>query len=89
MRVLRAVLAFWWDFVVGDDWLVAVAVAMGLALTWAMSRLTASSWWVLPVVVSGALALSVRRVVVRSRQRRNERPAENGSQTGHSPRRPS
>jgi hypothetical protein len=71
MRRLRAVLEFWWDFVVGDDWLVAAAVVIGLALTWVTTRLTASSWWVLLVVVSGALALSVRRVVVRSRQRRD------------------
>ena len=35
---LRAFLAFWYDFVIGDDWLVAAGVAGGLALTYALSR---------------------------------------------------
>ena len=33
MRRLRSIGAFWYDFVVGDDWRVAVAVVAALALT--------------------------------------------------------
>jgi hypothetical protein len=61
MRQLRAFGRFWWDFIVGDDWLVAVAVGMGLALTGLATALGLDAWWLLPVVVALALAGSLRR----------------------------
>ncbi|WP_279580643.1 hypothetical protein [Fodinicola feengrottensis] len=36
---MRKFAAFWYDFVVGDDWRVAVAVVIALALTYGLSRL--------------------------------------------------
>jgi len=33
MRWLKSFGLFWWDFVIGDDWIVAAAVVAGLALT--------------------------------------------------------
>ena len=33
MKYIRAFGAFWWDFIVGDDWRVAAGVAVGLAIT--------------------------------------------------------
>ena len=33
MKYIRAFGAFWWDFIVGDDWRVAAGVALGLAIT--------------------------------------------------------
>jgi hypothetical protein len=47
---------FWWDFVVGDDWIAAAGVIAGLALTAALA-----SWWVLPVAVAIVLTMSVLR----------------------------
>jgi hypothetical protein len=47
---------FWWDFVVGDDWLAAAGVIAGLALTAALA-----AWWVLPICVAIVLTVSVRR----------------------------
>ena len=32
---IRAFAAFWYDFVIGDDWLVAAGVVISLALTYA------------------------------------------------------
>lgn len=75
MRRLRALGDFWWDFVVGDDWRVAAGVAIGLALTALISRVTMSSWWVLLIAVTASLALSLRRVVLRSRRDRAAGPA--------------
>jgi hypothetical protein len=49
---------FWWDFVVGDDWLAAVGVVAGLVLTGVLS-----TWWVLPFVVALVLALTLVRAV--------------------------
>jgi hypothetical protein len=61
MRRLSAFGRFWWNFVVGDDWLVAAAVGVGLALTGTLTALGVDAWWLLPVVVALALAGSLRR----------------------------
>jgi hypothetical protein len=61
MRYLRAFGRFWWDFIVGDDWVVAAAVGLGLVLTGILTGLGVDAWWLLPVVVALALAGSLRR----------------------------
>ena len=53
---------FWWDFVVGDDWRVAVGIALALGLTAALATTWASAWIVLPLAVAAVLWLSLRRV---------------------------
>ena len=52
---------FWWDFVVGDDWRVAVGIALGLGLTAVLARTWASAWIVLPLAVAAVLWMSLRR----------------------------
>jgi len=54
---------FWYDFVVGDDPLVAVLVIAALAGTAALSTQTTASWWLLPVIVTLALAATLARAV--------------------------
>jgi divalent metal cation (Fe/Co/Zn/Cd) transporter len=49
---------FWWDFVVGDDWVAAAGVLVGLVLTAATA-----AWWILPAVVALVLALTLRRAI--------------------------
>ena len=51
---------FWWDFVIGDDWVAAAGVAAALVLTGIVA-----SWWVLPPAVALVLALSLLRAVRR------------------------
>jgi hypothetical protein len=61
---LRRFGAFWYDFVVGDDWRVAVGVVVALGLTYLLSTATSiPSWWVLPVAVVILLTLSLRRAI--------------------------
>jgi hypothetical protein len=60
---IRAFAAFWYDFVVGDDWLIAVGVVAGLALTYALSRTAVPAWWLLPLSVALLLPLSLWRAV--------------------------
>jgi hypothetical protein len=61
---LRRFGAFWYDFVVGDDWRVAVGVVVALALTYVLSTATSiPSWWVMPVAVVILLTLSLRRAI--------------------------
>jgi uncharacterized membrane protein len=54
---------FWYDFVIGDDWLVAAGVAVALALTFWISANTAVSWILLPIAVVILLPYSVRRAL--------------------------
>ena len=61
MKRLRGFGQFWWDFVVGDDWLSAAAVVAAIALTALLAHASVSSWWLMPVAVIGVLYLSLRR----------------------------
>lgn len=64
---MRSFLMFCYDFVVGDDWQVAVGVVVALALTCGVGAAGAPSWWLLPVAVAVLLPLSLWRA---SRKRR-------------------
>jgi hypothetical protein len=57
---------FLWDFVVGDDWRIALVVVAGLGVTALVSNSSVSAWWILPVMVAAILTLSVW-AVARSR----------------------
>lgn len=63
---LRMFLRFWYDFIVGDDWRVALVVAAALALTYAVSAAGWPAWPVLPATVAVLLPLSLWRVARRS-----------------------
>ena len=54
---------FWWNFIVGDDWLVAAGVAIALLLTYVLTRNDVNAWWLLPVGVVLFLIESLRRAV--------------------------
>jgi hypothetical protein len=53
---------FWWDFIVGDDWRVAVGVVIAFGLTALLAATSIPAWWVLPFSVAAVLWLSLRRV---------------------------
>ena len=61
MRRVEALLQFLWDFVVGDDWRIAVGVVLALALTALVAGGSVAAWWILPVVVAALLTWSVWR----------------------------
>ncbi|MFY9930474.1 MAG: hypothetical protein WAK82_20955 [Streptosporangiaceae bacterium] len=66
MRRLRSFGAFWYDFIVGDDWRLAVMVVAGLALTAILVHVAGvNAWWALPVFVFAALAWSLHRATAR------------------------
>jgi hypothetical protein len=62
--ITRAALAVW-DFVVGDDWRVAIGVVAAIALTALVADSTVAAWWVLPVAVVVLLLDSLRRAARR------------------------
>ncbi len=57
----RALGRFLFDFVVGDDPLIAVVVAVTLGLTALLSSAGVSAWSLLPVAVVCVLAVSLYR----------------------------
>ncbi len=61
MRLLRAFAAFWYDFIVGDDWVVAVGVVLALAATAGLVHAGIAAWWLLPIAVLALLGLSLLR----------------------------
>jgi hypothetical protein len=63
---VTAFFAFLYDFVVGDDWRIAVGVVAGLAVTWGVSGTTVPAWWLLPVLLVVLLPASLW-VAVRKR----------------------
>jgi hypothetical protein len=66
MKQLKAFGAFWYDFIVGDDWHVAALVVAGLAATALLAHAArVNAWWLLPVVVVAALAWSLHRATAR------------------------
>jgi hypothetical protein len=54
---------FWWDFVIGDDWLVAALVAVGIGATAALAAASIAAWWFLPLAVLLVLWVSLRRAI--------------------------
>ncbi|MGZ4165644.1 MAG: hypothetical protein ACXVRW_14870 [Solirubrobacteraceae bacterium] len=61
MRRLRAFVVFLYDFVVGDDWRVAVGVAVALGVTAVAAGAGLTAWWIMPVATVGLLAASLWR----------------------------
>jgi hypothetical protein len=78
---LRAFGAFWYDFVIGEDWLVAAGVVAGLAATYGLSRAGIAGWWLVPLLLLVLLPVSLRRAASgpllprRRRERRTPRVA--------------
>jgi hypothetical protein len=62
VKRLRSIGAFWYDFVIGDDWRGAAVVVAALALTAVLVHAAGvNAWWLVPVCVFAALAWSLRR----------------------------
>jgi hypothetical protein len=52
---------FWYHFIIGDDWTVAVAIAVGLILTAILNAAHIVAWWLIPLIVVVMTGLSLRR----------------------------
>lgn len=60
MNRLRTFGAFWYDFIVGDDWRIAASVIVALAVTATLVHgAHVQVWWLLIVVVIAGLAASL------------------------------
>jgi membrane protein implicated in regulation of membrane protease activity len=73
VRYLLAFVHFVYDFVVGDDWLIAVGVVAAIALTSLIADRGLAAWWVMLLSVIVLLLGSVRRGLRRASARVAER----------------
>ena len=74
MKYIRAFGAFWWDFIVGDDWRVAAGVAVALGVTYLLTHNEVNAWWLLPASIALVLTESLRRAVRPKGQEEQRRP---------------
>jgi hypothetical protein len=58
MKWLSRFARFWYDFVVGDDWRIAVVVVAAVAATVVAVHVGWNAWLILPLVVTGVLVTS-------------------------------
>ena len=61
MSRLTAFAHFWWDFIVGDDWLSAASIVVAITVTAALAHSDTNAWWVMPPAVLLVLYTSLRR----------------------------
>jgi hypothetical protein len=67
MSRVQSFLRFLWDFVIGDDWRIALTVSAALVVTLVLSNNSVTCWWLLPLVVAAMLSLSVWSVARKRR----------------------
>ena len=61
MKYIVGFFRFWYDFIIGDDWTIAVIVAVTLAVVDVLAHHGLKVWWLLAVVVILALGVSLQR----------------------------
>jgi hypothetical protein len=61
VRRIAALGRFWWEFVIGDDWRVAVGIGIAIGATAALADEGVVAWWLLPPAVIAVLYGSLRR----------------------------
>jgi hypothetical protein len=63
MTRLAAFGRFWWEFVVGDDWISAACIGFAISATALLAAGGVPAWWLMPVAVAGTLYLTLRRAL--------------------------
>jgi hypothetical protein len=58
---LRGFGRFWWAFVIGDDWRLALGGGLALASTAVLASTGIASWWLTPLILIGVLVGTLAR----------------------------
>jgi hypothetical protein len=61
MSRIESFARFLWDFVVGDDWRIAVGVVIALGASAVLAGAGVATWWIPPAAAVAMLAVSVWR----------------------------
>jgi hypothetical protein len=59
VRPLLRFLRFWSDFLVGDDWTIALGVVLAVAVTAVLAGAGIAAWWLPPLAVVALLGRSL------------------------------
>ena len=60
MKAWRRFGTFWYHFIIGDDWRIAVGVVLGFALIALLTHAVHwQVWWLLPLIAVTMLAVSL------------------------------
>jgi hypothetical protein len=59
MRYLKTFGQFWYDFIVGDDWKLAIGAVLAITLTYVAAHHDVNVWWLLPLAVPALLGVSL------------------------------
>ena len=62
MQYLKNFLLFWYDFIVGDDWTIALGVVVALILASLLAQQGIQAWWIMLIAVIGMFGVSLWRV---------------------------
>ena len=68
-RAARGFGAFWWDFIVGDDWRVAAGVIVALVVTMVLVHHGVAAWWLMPVAALLLLSASLWEAATSARHK--------------------
>ena len=66
MRYVEGFFRFWYDFIVGDEWIIAVVVVLAVAATAVATRVGWNAWPLPPLAVAVTLAATAWRSVRRT-----------------------
>lgn len=61
MAFIQRFVRFWYDFIVGDDPVIAVGVVVTMAITALLTAIGMNAWWLLLIGVFAPLTSSVFR----------------------------
>ena len=61
MKLVARFLRFWWTFIVGDDWRVALGISVALGVSAVLVEAGVPAWWLIPLAAVSLLADSLRR----------------------------
>ena len=59
MRYIAAFVRFWYDFIVGDDWRIAVGIIAAFGVTALLAYAGIAAWWLMPLAVAALLSVSL------------------------------
>jgi hypothetical protein len=69
MNYFKGFCLFWYDFIVGDDWVIAAGVIVALFAVRQLMRVGINAWWLMPFAVVILLATSLWRLTRKSARR--------------------
>jgi hypothetical protein len=61
VTLITRFLRFWWTFIVGDDWRVALGIAVALGVSAVLVEAGVAAWWLVPLAAVCILGDSLRR----------------------------